>query len=197
MDSLVKSFENTELGFNIQSIRINDDIYFKGKAVAATLGYSHTGSAIQDHVRATHKNTLEQIITAAGEAFRLPQLTYNEKQTIYITELGLYGLALKSRLPAIEQFQDWVYSVIKTIRQTGSCSLQPKPVYDPINPFNLDNEDQMEFVFSTLIRKYYPSVPLDVGVGELYSKFSNGKKAGYTKGTADITLAILMGSFQV
>ena len=81
MDSLIQTFENTELGFNIQSIHINDDMYFKGKDVASTLGYVDTASAIQDHVRQRHKSKLEQIIRASGAVECLPNLhTMRSKQ---------------------------------------------------------------------------------------------------------------------
>ena len=152
MDSLIQTFENTELGFNIQSIHINDDMYFKGKDVASTLGYVDTASAIKDHVRQRHKSKLEQIIRASGAVECLPQLTYNEKQTIYITELGLYELALKSKLPALEQFQDWVYDTIKKIRQTGTYTIpQAVPLLEHTgtNPMNLQTENDLHYVVNT------------------------------------------------
>ena len=152
MDSLIQAFENTELGFNIQSIHINDDMYFKGKDVASTLGYVDTASAIKDHVRQRHKSKLEQIIRASGAVECLPQLTYNEKQTIYITELGLYELALKSKLPALEQFQDWVYETIKknqTVWDIHSTTSRSTVRIHRNEPYESTNRERL-----TLFSKY-------------------------------------------
>ena len=76
------------------------------KDVATALGYSNTNKAINDHVRAEYKDNLASIIEAKGITKRYP-LSYNESQTIYINELGLYSLAMHSKLPAANAFQDW------------------------------------------------------------------------------------------
>ena len=45
----------------------------------------------------------------------------NENRIIYITEPGLYSLALKSKKDTAIKFQNWVYEdVLQSIRRTGN-----------------------------------------------------------------------------
>ena len=118
MDSLVKAFENTELGFNIDIYNINQELFFKGAETGKTLGYTNPHKAIRDHVPEKHKVKLNDIITDE-ERTKRSTLTSNDLETIYITEVGLYALIMRSKLKVAIQFQDWVYDTIKKSDRLG------------------------------------------------------------------------------
>ena len=56
------------------------------------------------------------------EEYKLTRKVYGSGQgrdMTIISEMGLYALAMRSKLPHARQFQDWVYRVISRIRQYG------------------------------------------------------------------------------
>jgi prophage antirepressor-like protein len=62
------------------------------------------------------------------------------------------NLLLQSKLPALEQFQDWVYETIKKIRQTGTYTIpQAVPLleYTGTNPMNLQTENDLHYLVNT------------------------------------------------
>ena len=63
MDSLIRTFENTELGFNIRYFTQGEDIQIVGVPVAKALGYSNPWDAIMRHVPRNHKAKLSEIMT--------------------------------------------------------------------------------------------------------------------------------------
>ena len=97
-----------------------DDIgnfWFIGSEVASIMGYERTRDAIQDHVPEEYK--MSRAVNRRGTSGGNPNV-------ILISELGLYALAMRSRLPQAYQFQDWVYRVIARIRQSGGY-ISPDP----------------------------------------------------------------------
>ena len=75
-------------------------------------------------------------------------MTWNEKNTIYINEPGLYLLILKSQKAEAEEFQDWITSdVLPSIRRNGSYSVQPSqqpqtiPFYDNNMLYTYNNKN--------------------------------------------------------
>jgi len=84
------------------------DPWFVARDVADALGYSKPENAVARHCKAA-TTTPKQ-----GGGF----------MTI-IPERDLYRLVMKSKLPAAEQFEDWVVGqVLPSIRKTGSYSAQ-------------------------------------------------------------------------
>lgn len=100
-------FENKTFG-KVRVIERNNEPWFVGKDVAAVLGYSNPRKALSDHVKGTHKG-VTNCDTLGGK-----------QQLTIIDEAGLYLLVLRSKLPAAEDFQEWVVAeVIPSIRKTG------------------------------------------------------------------------------
>ncbi len=102
-------FENKTFG-KVRVIERNNAPWFVGKDVAEALGYSNTRDALAQHVKEHHKNT---VVIRDG-------ITRGNPNQVIIDEAGLYSLVLRSKLPAAEDFQEWVVAeVIPSIRQTG------------------------------------------------------------------------------
>lgn len=85
--------------------------WFIAKDIAEALGYSNTSKAINVHCKA-----VRTCHTEMGGQVRVVQI---------IPERDLYRLVMKSKLPAAEQFEEWVVGqVLPSIRKTGSYSAQ-------------------------------------------------------------------------
>ena len=85
------------------------DVFFVGKDVATTLGYSNTRDALNKHVDVEDKDAVA-ICDAIGR----------NQQMVLINESGLYSLILSSKLPQAKAFKRWVTSeVLPQIRRTG------------------------------------------------------------------------------
>ncbi len=113
-------FEQVEL----IGIRDDDDqLWFKCKDVAKTLGYINTKSTIIDHVNDKYVTTLDELFRNKGGRKFLPPSNY-QKNTKYTNESGLYELASKSKKPFAKIFQQWLFEdVLPTIRKTGKYDL--------------------------------------------------------------------------
>jgi len=178
-------FENLDLGFSIDTIAINDKILFKAKDVAEALGYKNTSKAIQDHVNEKFKTTFGEIMTDTAITKRYGTDS-NENRIIYITEPGLYSLALKSKKDTAIQFQNWVYEdVLQSIRRTRQ--------YNNKNILGLENERTLHYRVVQYLRKYYPDIIIHCPLGELQDttpKRIDAKRKGFDAGGPDIIIAV-------
>jgi prophage antirepressor-like protein len=105
----------TPFSFHGLLVRVIDDgsgePWFIAKDVAEALGYANTSKAINAHCKAV--NTCH---TEMGGQVRAVQI---------IPERDLYRLVMKSKLPAAEQFEEWVVGqVLPSIRKTSNFSAQ-------------------------------------------------------------------------
>jgi prophage antirepressor-like protein len=105
----------TPFDFHGFPVRVVDDAhsepYFIAKDIAEALGYSNTSKAINVHCKA-----VSTCHTEMGGQVRAVQI---------IPERDLYRLVMKSKLPAAEQFEEWVVGqVLPAIRKTGSYTAQ-------------------------------------------------------------------------
>lgn len=108
-------FTSPEFG-SIRTIEINGGVWFVGKDVAETLGYSNTRDALAKHVDDEDKATVA-----------IHDGSQNRNVTV-INESGLYSLILSSKLPTAKKFKHWVTSeVLPSIRKTGSYAVETKP----------------------------------------------------------------------
>ena len=80
-------------GNKLNVINKYDDIWFRAKTVALILKYSNHRKAIIDHVDPEDKSRLKEINIGSNDS--LP-LTWNDENSIYINESGLYSLILRS-----------------------------------------------------------------------------------------------------
>ena len=104
-------YKNAEFG-SIRTALINEQIFFVGKDVAESLGYSNTKDALLTHVDKEDKTILQR---SENTTFDIP----NRGLTI-INESGLYSLILSSKMPKAKEFKRWVTSeVLPSIRKHG------------------------------------------------------------------------------
>lgn len=106
-------FNSPEFG-QIKIIEKDNSVWFVGKDIAETLGYSNPPKAIRDHVDEDDKLT-ERIV-----------LSGQNREVIIINESGLYSLVLSSKLPTAKKFKRWITKeVIPSIRKHGMYMTSP------------------------------------------------------------------------
>lgn len=126
-------FKNTEFG-ELGILIIEGKEYFPATQCARILGYSNPYDAIQKHCKA------EGIAKCEGVSYTTNQYGVTSKQTNdikYISEGNLYRLITRSKLPAADRFESWIFDeVLPTIRKTGTYSILAKPdsymIDDPV-----------------------------------------------------------------
>ena len=105
MDNKIEIFKNEQFG-EVRTILEGEKVLFCAADVAKALGYTNPNKAVNDHCRAITKRS----IPISGKV-----------QSInFIPEGDVYRLIIRSKLPAAEKFELWVFDeVIPTIRKTG------------------------------------------------------------------------------
>lgn len=103
-------FNNSEFG-QVRTVTIDGEIWFVGKDIAESLGYTNTRKALSDHVHDDDKG-VTNCDTLGGT-----------QQMTIINESGMYALIFGSRLASAMRFKHWVTSeVLPSIRKTGRYS---------------------------------------------------------------------------
>lgn len=109
MSKKLQIFKNDIFG-EIRVVDIEGRPYFVGKDIAEKLGYSNASKAISTHC----KNVIKEMISHSQNGKVV------KTQTSCIPEGDIYRLIVKSKLPAAEQFESWVFDeVLPQIRKTG------------------------------------------------------------------------------
>ena len=104
-----QQFYNREFGY-IDILMIDDKPYFPATDCASILGYSKPHNAIARHCRYSLKRGVPH-----------PQSPGKEIEVNFIPEGDLYRLIIRSKLPAAERFEKWVFDdVLPTIRKYGA-----------------------------------------------------------------------------
>ena len=99
-------FKNSEFG-ELGVMLIAGKEYFPATACAKILGYTDPYDAVKRHTKGSVKH---RVLTSGGE-----------QEQKYIPEGDLYRLIIRSKLPAAERFERWVFDeVLPTIRKQGS-----------------------------------------------------------------------------
>ena len=118
MSIVEKLFHYNESQVNV--VKCNDDIWFKGRDIANALGYENPGKAIRIHVDSDDKMPIDELLTVSkggsdsdppfkgGPKSGLPSETNYQRSTIYINESGLYTLIFISKLESAKIFMKWV-----------------------------------------------------------------------------------------
>ena len=110
----VQVFTNDVFG-KIRTCQVDNQIMFVGSDVAKALGYLDPQKAVKMHVDDDDKLTRQIVVSGQG------------RNTIIISESGLYALVLSSKLPQAKVFKHWVTSeVLPEIRRTGRYELGAK-----------------------------------------------------------------------
>ena len=106
MNNCIDTFYNEEFG-NLRTFEENRKVYFCGFDVASALGYNEPQKAVARHCKGGMKRP---ILTPGGV----------QNMTV-IPEGDVYRLIVKSKLPAAEKFEKWVFDeVIPSIRKHGA-----------------------------------------------------------------------------
>lgn len=108
MGSDMQIFKNEQFG-EVRTIEENGKPLFCGSDVARALGYARPNDAIVDHCRCTVKRRIPH-----------PQSPDKEIGMAFIPEGDVYRLIVRSKLPAADKFERWVFDeVIPSIRKNG------------------------------------------------------------------------------
>lgn len=114
MDNKMAVFNNREFG-SIRVIEQNGNYLFCGKDIAKALGYQRTADAISAHCK--------------GVCVLPTPSSGGVQNTKYIPEGDLYRLIIRSRLPAAERFERWVFDeVLPSIRKSGGYGIDIEAV---------------------------------------------------------------------
>ena len=109
MGSYMQIFKNEQFG-EVRMIEENGKPLFCGSDVARALGYARPNDAIVDHCRCTVKRRIPH-----------PQSPDKEIGMAFIPEGDVYRLIVRSKLPAADKFERWVFDeVLPYIRKNGA-----------------------------------------------------------------------------
>lgn len=128
---------------NVRIILVGEgkrDPWFRGNDVANLLGYSEPKKAVSALVKPQRTKTLRELLDGGGQpgvegggaALPPPSVggyNLNDLKSRYVNESGLYELAIKSKVPAATEFQDWIIDeVLPSIRKSGQYTMAENPL---------------------------------------------------------------------
>ena len=154
--------------------------YFCAKDVAQALGYTNTRKAIRDHVFEEDRSKLEYLRGNVSDHL----LKHNDKESIYISEPGVYALIFGSKLDSAKSFKKWVCQVVLPRLRKAYKDQQKAPLC-------LANESDLHHKIVQFLRRFYPHCLLVAGLKELQDTFHKRLDAwrkGYTAGQPDILI---------
>ena len=112
----IQQFHNKEFG-SVEILLIDGKPYFAATECAKVLGYKNPRDAIAKHC------TRDGVAKRDGVTITTNQHGISTKQTVektYISEGNLYRLIARSKLPAADRFERWVFDeVLPIIRKYG------------------------------------------------------------------------------
>jgi len=122
METIIDIY-NKLLVFNNSKINYEFDkdgtIWFKFMNIADILGYKSRKDALRDNVDKENKRKLTEIINI--------KKSYEQPDTIYINETGLYTLLIKSKMKVAVKFQLWlVKDALPNLRKYGKYKVSEK-----------------------------------------------------------------------
>lgn len=118
----IQVFNNTEFG-EIRTVEIDNEVWFVGKDIAETLGYTNPSKALNDHVDIEDKLNNETLSSLGQRGGWL------------INESGVYALVFNSKLPKAKEFKKWVtHEVLPSIRKHGAYMTPQKIEEVLLNP---------------------------------------------------------------
>lgn len=113
----LKVFNSSEFG-QLQIMVVDGKEYFPATEVAQMLGYKNAHKAIKDHCKAPGVTIRSVGVVTGKKAYGTDAVQQVDKK--FINEGNLYRLIVKSKLPAAEQFERWVFDeVLPDIRKRG------------------------------------------------------------------------------
>ena len=117
MTNELQVFNNAEFG-QVRTLVEDNKILFCANDVAKALGYKIPKDAVKQHCRGAVKHLLTDSLG-------------REQETNFIPEGDVYRLIIRSKLPAAEKFESWVFDeVLPTLHKTGSYNMAKLPNFD-------------------------------------------------------------------
>ena len=180
----------------INVVKCNDDIWFKGRDIANALDYENPGEAIRIHVDSDDKIPIDELLMVSKGMSNsdIPSKINYQRSTIYVNESGLYTLIFKSKLESAKIFMKWVTSeVLPSIRKTGSY-VMPIDVGHKFNnalTFKIENETDLHVKVVSFLKKRFPHSIFVASLGENQDtsiKRIDSFNKGYIKGTPDLII---------
>ena len=183
----------------ISVIKCDDEIWFRGKSIAQSLGYLKPLKALHTHVDKEDKRKLSNLegVSQNGVHLRLG-VTQNgvhlnlQSGCLFINESGLYSLILRSKLESAKEFKRWVTSqVLPSIRKTGRYDYCIDHKYNNTLSFKIENETDLHVKVVSFLKKRYPHSLFTVTLGENQDtafKRINSFKKGYLRGSPDLII---------
>ena len=184
---------------NISVIKCNDEIWFRGKSVAQSLGYLKPLKALHTHVDKEDKRKLSnrEGVPQNGVHLRLG-VTQNrvhlnlQSGCLFINESGLYSLILRSKLESAKVFKTWVTKdVLPSIRKTGRYNYCIDHKYSNTFTSKIENEMDLHVKVVSFLKKRYPHSLFTVTLGEnqdtAFKRIDSFKK-GYLRGSPDLII---------
>ena len=105
MNNKIEIFNNSEFG-NVRTYYDGEKLLFCGSDVARALGYAIPSKAVNTHCKGVSK--MEAPSPGGSQTM------------LFITEGDVYRLIVRSKLPAAERFEHWLFDeVVPMIRKTG------------------------------------------------------------------------------
>jgi len=133
MQNSIQVFENSEFG-KLEVLTIDGKPFFPAGECAKTLGYARPNDAVHQHCRYTVKHRIPH-----------PQSPNKTIQVNFIPEGDLYRLIIRSKLPAAEKFERWVFDeVLPSIRKHGAY------IADDVLDELIDNPESAVKLFAKL-----------------------------------------------
>ena len=134
-----------------------EEIWFKAKDIAEALGYTDPDQAIRKNVDGKYQKKLKDFNPVCWTG--LKNFKKNQKNTIYISEPGLYCLVFSSQKAEAIAFREYVFEqVLQSLRKYGTFSLRKN-----FN-FNLDTSFIKSFLKKQCITDYNPYNVIYIGV---------------------------------
>lgn len=113
----LKIFQNSEFG-ELRVLTIDGKEYFPATQCAKILGYKNPYDAIRKHCTSDGCVKCEGVSSTTNQHGVISQQI---TETKYISEGNLYRLIIRSKLPAAEKFEYWVFDeVLPELRKNGS-----------------------------------------------------------------------------
>lgn len=113
--------------------------WFYKQNILKVLGYKHDTGSIREYISQRNRKTYEELYTYALYEYPIA------KNSVFISENGMYELLSKSRKPKAEEFLEWLTDdVLPKLRKTGSYkivdSLQKELKKRMINLMNINKK---------------------------------------------------------
>lgn len=133
MQNDIQIFESNEFG-KLEVLTIDGKPYFPAFDCAKILGYKRPNDAVHQHCRYTVKRRIPH-----------PQSPDKQINVNFIPEGDLYRLIIRSKLPAAEKFERWVFDeVLPSIRKHGAY------ISDDVLDSLIDNPESAMKLFARL-----------------------------------------------